>query len=66
MRPRKEETHLHGPDPHAERLRGEGDAAYDVGLEVGLHAVLSDLLQHAVSNVVLVKVHQLLDEVGFT
>ena len=56
-------SHLHGPDPHAEGLGSAGDPADDLRLEVWLGAVLPDLLQDAVRDVVLVKVDQLLDEV---
>ena len=59
-------VHLHGAHPHAERLRGGRHAADDLRVEVGLGTVLADLLQHAVADVVLVEVHQLLDEVLVT
>ena len=57
---------VHRPHPHAEGARGQRDAPDDVRLEVGLRAVLADLLQHTVADVVLVEVHQLLDEILVT
>lgn len=58
--------YLHGSDPHAERLGRQRDSANDIRLEVRLCAVLANLLQHAVWYVILIKVHQLFNEVGFT
>ena len=55
-------VHLHGAHPHAQRARSQRHTAHDLRLEVRLRAVLRDLLQDAVADVVLVKVHQLLDE----
>ena len=56
-------VHLHGAAPEAERARRERDALDDFGLEVGLIVVAVDLLDHLGRDVVLVKVHQRLEQV---
>ena len=58
--------YFHGSDPHTQRLGGGRHSTDDVRLEVRLRTVLSDLLQDTVTDVILVKVHQLLDKVRFT
>lgn len=59
-------VHVHSSHPQTERLRSRRDTANYLGIEVRLGAILTNLLQDTVADVILVKVHQLFDEVLIT